>query len=604
MGNMTGRNGDTLVYNAQNKLQRIETIGGDKFEYIYDHSGMRIKKTLQNSNTTTYSFGNFYEIHRSPGQQEKHTMYVIGVDGDMVAQYSRPDAILVNQMASSDFINNPFCNNLNINCNTYWKNRLSIAFVSFLEETNIYIDGKLKNGHRSLPWLVLLGFLFLVVYKTRDVSIKFNSSDQNLDIFSISILPILSNYHQRQIPRYGTAILIVILSFTSTAGCFPLMLGGAEGESGTPIWLIGLGHGIPADTPAVGNPLGSGSNSGSSPSGNARVSGMYFFQPDHLGSITMITDGNGNVLAGGERGGKSHITYKPYGEILRTDSYGPDITKFKSTGQEEDSESGLYYYKSRYYDASLARFISSDGYTFPEKNNGMNRMMYVEGNPIKFSDKYGNKISQSWAFAATAYFFAKDNPGFNNDIQRMILVYQAYKKGRSNDRNSRHAYQNWDISKGFDRLKKTNFEDFVLTTLAIVPGGIFMSAFIKKTLNGKRKADKQADKDYYYDTINAINCGKGGTLEGNPICVPILNNYVDRHGVTVEGAVYNVGLTNSTAIPCGTGGSVGVGNPAIQNGNTLPFFNGWPAFVNKVISIIQGFKFSGDEDKQGCTENI
>lgn len=44
---------------------------------------MRIKKSLQNSNTTTYSFGNYYEIHRSPGAQEKHTLYVIGVEGDM-----------------------------------------------------------------------------------------------------------------------------------------------------------------------------------------------------------------------------------------------------------------------------------------------------------------------------------------------------------------------------------------------------------------------------------------------------------------------------------------------------------------------------------------
>ncbi|EOQ95624.1 RHS repeat-associated core domain protein [Leptospira wolbachii serovar Codice str. CDC] len=66
----------------------------------------------------------------------------------------------------------------------------------------------------------------------------------------------------------------------------------------------------------------------------------------------MITDGHGNVLAGGERGGKSHITYKPYGEIFRTDSYGPDITKFKYTGQEKDQESGLCYYKARYYNAA------------------------------------------------------------------------------------------------------------------------------------------------------------------------------------------------------------------------------------------------------------
>ncbi|MCW7457597.1 RHS repeat-associated core domain-containing protein [Leptospira bandrabouensis] len=136
--------------------------------------------------------------------------------------------------------------------------------------------------------------------------------------------------------------------------------------------------------------LGGSGGGESSSTGNARVAGMYFFHPDHLGSITMITDGNGNVLAGGERGGKSHITYKPYGEIFRTDSYGPDITKFKYTGQEEDQESGLYYYKARYYDAGLARFVSNDGMVFPEKEQGMNRMMYVEGNPIAFVDPGGN----------------------------------------------------------------------------------------------------------------------------------------------------------------------------------------------------------------------
>ncbi|MDF3822310.1 RHS repeat-associated core domain-containing protein [Leptospira sp. 96542] len=200
----------------------------------------------------------------------------------------------------------------------------------------------------------------------------------------------MANRIQKQIHRYGTAILVVIFSFTNTVGCFPLLLGGAEAETGTPIWLLGLANGIPTDTPSVGDEPTTGGGGGGGTSGNARVTGMYFFHPDHLGSITMITDGNGNVLAGGERGGKSHITYKPYGEILRTDSYGPDITKFKYTGQEEDKESGLYYYKARYYDAALGRFASNDGQVFPDKEQGMNRMMYVEGNPVRFTDDSGN----------------------------------------------------------------------------------------------------------------------------------------------------------------------------------------------------------------------
>ncbi|EMY68100.1 SpvB/TcaC N-terminal domain-containing protein, partial [Leptospira vanthielii] len=219
MGNMTTRNGDTLVYNAQNKLKRIESMGGDLFEYTYDHSGMRIKKSLQNSNTTTYSFGNYYEIHRSPGQQEKHTLYVIGAEGDMVAQYSRGDAILLNQLASNDWLVNPFCKDVNIDCDTYWKNRVGFALVSFLEDTNVYVDGKIREGHRALPWLALLGFLFWVVYQTKDQTEDANVENQTFDLFGISLLPSLKNRIQKQIPRYGTALLVVVFSFTTTAGC-------------------------------------------------------------------------------------------------------------------------------------------------------------------------------------------------------------------------------------------------------------------------------------------------------------------------------------------------------------------------------------------------
>ncbi|PJZ51473.1 hypothetical protein CH380_20180 [Leptospira adleri] len=59
---------------------------------------------------------------------------------------------------------------------------------------------------------------------------------------------------------------------------------------------------------------------------------MIFFHPDHLGSITMVTDGQGNRIAGGEMGGTSHISYKPYGEIQRNDSAGPDVFRYKYTG--------------------------------------------------------------------------------------------------------------------------------------------------------------------------------------------------------------------------------------------------------------------------------
>lgn len=342
--------------------------------------------------------------------------------------------------------------------------------------------------------------------------------------------------------------------------------------------------------------LGGSGGGGGSSTGNARVLGMYFFHPDHLGSITMISDGNGNVLAGGERGGKSHITYKPYGEIFRTDSYGPDITKFKYTGQEEDQESGLYYYKARYYDAGLARFVSNDGMVFPDKEQWMNRMMYVEGNPVAFVDPGGNKLGKSFLYAIGMYAFIKDNNTLN-DQQKLLWIYQAFLKGKSLDRKSLQNHQRWDISKGLDNIKKINFENFALLSVAMVPGGGFLSAFFKKTRDGQRKAKKQARKDYYYDTINTINCGPGGRLEGNTACVAIMNNYYERYkyAFTLESYMYHLALTSS-AVPCGLGGSVGV--------NSGYRYGAWAGFVNTVIDIIRGFKVKSDDDSNGCISNI
>ncbi len=144
-------------------------------------------------------------------------------------------------------------------------------------------------------------------------------------------------------------------------------------------------------------PSGSGGYTGGS-GGSALVPvvGMYFLHPDHLGSITMITDGRGNVIAGGNNGGKSHISYTPYGSIHRTDSSGPDITRFKYTGQEEDKESGLFYYKARYYDPMVGRFLQADNLYDSEDTNGMNHYMYVNGSPMNFRDDTGNSCTGNY----------------------------------------------------------------------------------------------------------------------------------------------------------------------------------------------------------------
>ena len=60
---------------------------------------------------------------------------------------------------------------------------------------------------------------------------------------------------------------------------------------------------------------------------------------------------------------------------------------FTFTGREYDPESGLYYYRARYYDASTGRFISKDPIGF--EGGDTNLYAYAGNNPVNFVDPTG-----------------------------------------------------------------------------------------------------------------------------------------------------------------------------------------------------------------------
>ena len=65
--------------------------------------------------------------------------------------------------------------------------------------------------------------------------------------------------------------------------------------------------------------------------------------------------------------------------------------KHKYTGQEEDAETGLYYYGARYYDPSIGRFISADTIVpNPSYPQSLNRYSYGYNNPIIYTDPNGH----------------------------------------------------------------------------------------------------------------------------------------------------------------------------------------------------------------------
>jgi RHS repeat-associated protein len=100
-----------------------------------------------------------------------------------------------------------------------------------------------------------------------------------------------------------------------------------------------------------------------------------YFQADGLGSTTSLSNGVG-VLA-------QTYTYDSFGK--RTNLTGSLANPFQFTARESDDETGLYFYRARYYHPDTERFLTED----PLRYGLTSFYSYVGGNPVVWSDPLG-----------------------------------------------------------------------------------------------------------------------------------------------------------------------------------------------------------------------
>ena len=68
-----------------------------------------------------------------------------------------------------------------------------------------------------------------------------------------------------------------------------------------------------------------------------------------------------------------------------------------------DSDLGLYYLQSRFYDANTGRFINADGYVSTGQGLlSQNIFAYCGNNPVNRVDSTGYFWGEIWEFAKTA----------------------------------------------------------------------------------------------------------------------------------------------------------------------------------------------------------
>lgn len=104
------------------------------------------------------------------------------------------------------------------------------------------------------------------------------------------------------------------------------------------------------------------------------ATGTFFFEADGLNSVTSLS---------GAAGLTDTYTYASFGT---TTAAGTNSNRFRYTGREWDQETGLYYYRARYYAPDLGRFTIEDPWGV---GGQVSPFAYTDNSPLRWVDPFG-----------------------------------------------------------------------------------------------------------------------------------------------------------------------------------------------------------------------
>jgi RHS repeat-associated protein len=150
---------------------------------------------------------------------------------------------------------------------------------------------------------------------------------------------------------------------------------------------------------------------------------IHYYLQDHLGSSSVITDGNGTLV--------EETAYYPSGVPRNSYEVGTSHEPYQFAQKERDAETGLLHFQARYLAGQLSRFISVDpkysnlealagetGRDFLGQPQLHNLYAFAACNPLKYVDPDGLEVT--WA----------ENLRKNRQFQRALRIVQNSNEGQ------------------------------------------------------------------------------------------------------------------------------------------------------------------------------
>lgn len=127
---------------------------------------------------------------------------------------------------------------------------------------------------------------------------------------------------------------------------------------------------------------------------NASGVAYFYYLYNGQGDVTALIDSAGTTVASYEYDafGKVLAVRDASGAILTDTTKIGHLNPFRYRGYYYDTESGLYYLQSRYYDPQTGRFINADKLIDNRYILGSNIFAYCQNNPVMYQDPLGESL--------------------------------------------------------------------------------------------------------------------------------------------------------------------------------------------------------------------